>query len=363
MLSYSNNTFCFTLMCWSLISLSLPLNSSATYFEVRTPYPGEIYNTEDMYLDFSLRDHDMEATEWSILVTINGGEALRTTERDILVKAGSLPKGLHYMTIYLLDKDGKPSGVQDDREFEITAFQPPDLIMPLPEGAIGIHSHDLPLPPGTIDPGEYSGQVQRLLEEHQNPSVCTSVPFLIWEPWGIVGFGAQLLGLRVALSLGLQTKRVVVGNAEWEDNLVNSELKWRFNLTSSEQGSPWGSRGALRPLSACAGHSSVADSVRLLPGVDMHDPTVYYSPPPPNAHTTAHSFHHTFPPTCPLTDRPRATSAARSEDRYRRACVFVCVCAGGEPARGGGPVGRREPRAHLRPAQCVRPPPRHTPTG
>lgn len=322
-------------ICWSTL-LSLPLNSIAAYIEVRTPYPGEIFNTEDMYLDFSVRDIDQGNDEWSILVTINGGEALRTTQPDVLVKAGDLPKGLHYMTIYLLDKDGRPTGIQDDREFEITVFQPPELIMPLPEGATGIHSHDLPLPVGTADPADYSGQVQRLLEEHQNPSACTTVPFLIWEPWGIVGFGAQLLGLRVALSLGLQTRRVVVGNAEWEDNLVNSELKWRFNLTSSEQGSPWGSRGALRPLSACAGHSSVPDSVRLLPGVDMHDPTVR------------------LPCTAPA-------GPAREITVGRAACARCGCGAGEEPACGGGPVGGGEPGAHLRPAQRVRPPPPHIP--
>ncbi len=37
--------------------------------------------------------------------------------------------------------------------------------------------------------------------------------------------------------------------SDWEDNLVNSELKWRFNLTHSDQGSPWGAGGALLPLS------------------------------------------------------------------------------------------------------------------
>jgi hypothetical protein len=41
----------------------------------------------------------------------------------------------------------------------------------------------------------------------------TDIAQISREPWGIVGFGAQLLGLRVALSLGLQTKRLVVGNA------------------------------------------------------------------------------------------------------------------------------------------------------
>ena len=39
---------------------------------------------------------------------------------------------------------------------------------------------------------------------------------------------AQILGLRVALALGLGSGRVVVGNPEWENNLVNSELKWRW---------------------------------------------------------------------------------------------------------------------------------------
>jgi hypothetical protein len=192
------------LMC-SILILAHPMESA--HIEVRTPYPGEIYNTEEMYLDFSVRDTNLEATGESLLVTINGAEAMRTSQYDNLVRANTLPKGLHYLSIHLLDRDGKPTGIYDDREFEITTFQPPELIMPLPDGAVGIHSHDLPLPDGAADPADLSGHVQRLLEEHQNPTACANTPFLIWEPWGIVGFGAQLLGLRVALSLGLQAPR------------------------------------------------------------------------------------------------------------------------------------------------------------
>ncbi len=190
-------------ICFSII-LAHPVES--VHIEVRTPYPGEIYNTEEMYLDFSVRDTNLEATGESLIVTINGAEAMRTSQNDNFVMAGSLPKGLHYLSIHLLDRDGKPTGIHDDREFEITTFQPPELIMPLPDGAVGIHSHDLPLPDGAADPADLSGHVQRLLEAHQNPTACAGAPFLIWEPWGIVGFGAQLLGLRVALSLGLQAR-------------------------------------------------------------------------------------------------------------------------------------------------------------
>jgi hypothetical protein len=49
----------------------------------------------------------------------------------------------------------------------------------------------------------------------------------------------------------------------------------RFNLTDlPDTGSPWGAGGSLQQLSHCAQHSSVSDSVRLLPGVDIHDHSI-----------------------------------------------------------------------------------------
>jgi hypothetical protein len=44
---------------------------------------------------------------------------------------------------------------------------------------------------------------------------------------GIVGFGAQILGMRVGLGLGLNFNRIVVGNPGHEASMVQSELKWR----------------------------------------------------------------------------------------------------------------------------------------
>jgi hypothetical protein len=44
---------------------------------------------------------------------------------------------------------------------------------------------------------------------------------------GIVGFGAQILGMRVGLGLGLNYNRIVVGNPGHEASMVQSELKWR----------------------------------------------------------------------------------------------------------------------------------------
>ena len=63
-------------------------------------------------------------------------------------------------------------------------------------------------------------------------SVCScapSVPRLTF-PFvfsGIVGFGAQILGMRVGLGLGLNYNRIVVGNPGHEASMVQSELKWR----------------------------------------------------------------------------------------------------------------------------------------
>jgi hypothetical protein len=45
---------------------------------------------------------------------------------------------------------------------------------------------------------------------------------------GIVGFGAQILGMRVGLGLGLNYNRIVVGNPGHEASMVQSELKWRW---------------------------------------------------------------------------------------------------------------------------------------
>jgi hypothetical protein len=47
---------------------------------------------------------------------------------------------------------------------------------------------------------------------------------------GIVGFGAQILGMRVGLGLGLNYDRIVVGNPGHEASMVQSELKWRSVL-------------------------------------------------------------------------------------------------------------------------------------
>ena len=51
--------------------------------------------------------------------------------------------------------------------------------------------------------------------------------FLCHAITGIVGFGAQILGMRVGLGLGLNYNRIVVGNPGHEASMVQSELKWR----------------------------------------------------------------------------------------------------------------------------------------
>ena len=239
-----------------------------------TPYEGEIFDQADTFFEFRIHG-DLAAligTSHSILLIINSHEALRTNNTHTHLVAPGLPPGLHYLTLQVLDSAGSPGILDKTVPFEVTTHPPPEMIVPFPEGTVGVRSDELPLAPD-LDPQPFSGKLQQMFYDHQHPPMqkCKEEPYVIWEPWGIVGFGAQILGLRVAMSLGLQYGRIVVGNPEWENNLVNSELKWRFNLTDSDQGSPWGDRGSLQPLSWCAGHQNIADSVRALPGVDMHD--------------------------------------------------------------------------------------------
>ncbi len=63
-------------------------------------------------------------------------------------------------------------------------------------------------------------------------SACPRPPFVprltfLFVFSGIVGFGAQILGMRVGLGLGLNYNRIVVGNPGHEASMVQSELKWR----------------------------------------------------------------------------------------------------------------------------------------
>jgi hypothetical protein len=256
----------------AVLVLLLLVAVAGSHFEVLTPYEGEIFDASDVYFEFRLHGGLLDYPGHEILVGINGNEAMRTKEAYTHVKAPGLPAGLHYLILQVLDAEGKPGKLDLTIAFEVTTHPAPELIAPFPEGTVGIRSDELPLAE-ELDPQPYSGRLQQMFYDHQHPNVakCKTEPYLIWEPWGIVGFGAQILGLRVAMSLGLQYGRVVVGNPEWENNLVNSELKWRFNLTESDQGSPWGDRGSLQQLSWCAGHQNIAESVRALPGVDMND--------------------------------------------------------------------------------------------
>lgn len=208
--------------------------ASTTHFTVTTPYEGEIFSVDDVFFDFEIHDWDGVG---EIMVGVNANEAMRTKNIHSVIRAPGLPPGMHYFILQVIGEDGEPiPGIQADVPFEVTDLQAPETIIPLPDGSVGIRSENIPLDPN-MDPINFSGKMQRMLYQlqHPDPALCGQQPFLIWEPWGIVGFGAQLLGLRVGLSLGLQTNRVVVGNPDWENNLVNSELKWRFNLSHSDQ--------------------------------------------------------------------------------------------------------------------------------
>lgn len=60
--------------------------------------------------------------------------------------------------------------------------------------------------------------VHALLDQHQNrmEHLCNSARFVIWNSFGVHGFGSQLLSLRIGLEYGIRTNRVVVHNPEFE---------------------------------------------------------------------------------------------------------------------------------------------------
>ena len=69
----------------SSLLLLLAVAASASYFEVLTPYEGEIFDQEDVYFEFRLHGHLADAVKsgaHEILVGINGNEAMRTVPRQ-----------------------------------------------------------------------------------------------------------------------------------------------------------------------------------------------------------------------------------------------------------------------------------------
>ena len=169
-----------------------------SHFEVLTPYEGEIFAQEDCFFEFRLHGDLVPrlASGHEILVGINGNEAMRTRDAYTSIKAPGLPAGLHYLILQVLDSAGAPGLLDFTVAFEVTEHPPPEQIVPLPAGTVGVRSDELPLAED-LDPQPYSAVLQQMFYDHQHPPLerCKTAPFVIWEPWGIVGFGAQLLGL------------------------------------------------------------------------------------------------------------------------------------------------------------------------
>mmetsp|Transcript_6026 Transcript_6026/g.13271 ORF Transcript_6026/g.13271 Transcript_6026/m.13271 type:complete len:463 (-) Transcript_6026:60-1448(-) len=199
------------------------------------------------------------------LVYVNTQEVAQMTSEHSWVKFPHMGRGMWDVTIKLVDPQGNPIGVNEETFFEVSGFPEPEDIFPLPPNAVGRFTNATPAPEGK-DFASLSHKVQSYIYKVQHPGECGN-RFLIWEPWGVVGFGAQILGLRCALALGIETKRVVVNNPAHEAHLVMSELKWRFGQ-SGTLGSPWGN--GLLPVSPCTDRANVQDSVRPMAFDDLH---------------------------------------------------------------------------------------------
>ena len=118
----------------------------------------------------------------------------------------------------------------------------------------------------------------RRLQAHQNRGRhCPIARFVLWNSFGVHGFGSQLQSLRIGLEYGLRTNRIVVQNPEFEAHIVQEDLKLRFaddaassvNTSGADPAPPaGGGRGAgglywdnlesnlgeLRKLSECDDH-------------------------------------------------------------------------------------------------------------
>lgn len=71
--------------------------------------------------------------------------------------------------------------------------------------------------------------VARRLGVHQNRGRhCPIARFVLWNSFGVHGFGSQLQSLRIGLEYGLRTNRIVVQNPQFEAYVVREDLKLRF---------------------------------------------------------------------------------------------------------------------------------------
>ena len=72
--------------------------------------------------------------------------------------------------------------------------------------------------------------VARRLHAHQHRGRhCPIARFVLWNSFGVHGFGSQLQSLRIGLEYGIRTNRIVVQNPEFEARIVQADLKLRFD--------------------------------------------------------------------------------------------------------------------------------------
>ena len=82
-------------------------------------------------------------------------------------------------------------------------------------------------PPGLLK--MLAPMTARRLRAHQHRGRhCPIARFVLWNSFGVHGFGSQLQSLRIGLEYGLRTNRIVVQNPQFEAHIVQEDLKLRF---------------------------------------------------------------------------------------------------------------------------------------
>jgi hypothetical protein len=85
----------------------------------------------------------------------------------------------------------------------------------------------------------------RLFAHQHRGRQCPTARFVVWNSFGVHGFGSQLQALRIGLEYGFRTNRIVVQNPEFEAHIVQEDLKLRFAEHGGKNDTTlgWGAKG------------------------------------------------------------------------------------------------------------------------
>lgn len=85
----------------------------------------------------------------------------------------------------------------------------------------------------------------RIFAHQHRGRQCPTARFVLWNSFGVHGFGSQLQALRIGLEYGFRTNRIVVQNPLFEAHIVQEDLKLRFAEHSgkNDTNSGWGVLG------------------------------------------------------------------------------------------------------------------------